>query len=270
MIDIKKARSAYDENGLYDMDKAGVFCDYAPSYVITNEDLRHAMVSLQPKDKDVLTVAGSGDQPLFFDLNSAKSVDTFDISYCAKVMMDLKTSAIPVLNKEEYHKFIKDIGTTYFLPDLPVYKNLKNLQPESDKFIRDMKGCRIFREVPASGYFNLPLEFEYKKLQQSVNKSYNFIWTDLKDLHRHLNKSYDIIYLSNIIQYNCDEVTVAKVVENLRPFMKSKSILLLHVSAYFTFDELSVFKKIAKSISAWADVRYIHDSVQDLLLIKKR
>ena len=71
MIDYKLALSRYNEktghfvpNG----DNGGAFAAFSPAYLVSNEDLRSAMKMLQPRGADVLTVAGSGDQPIFYKL----------------------------------------------------------------------------------------------------------------------------------------------------------------------------------------------------------
>ena len=64
--------------------RCGEFSRYSEAYVITNEDLRESMGFMPKKCNHALTVAASGDHPLFASLYGAKHVDTFDISYNAK------------------------------------------------------------------------------------------------------------------------------------------------------------------------------------------
>ena len=67
---------------------------YSHAYVVSNEDLRYTTALTRDMGRKVLTVAGSGDQPLFYKLNGANHIDTFDVSFCAKAIMDIKTAAI--------------------------------------------------------------------------------------------------------------------------------------------------------------------------------
>ena len=53
---------------------------YNKIYFSTNEQLNNLFKNINIKNKDVLTVLGSGDQSFFCYQNDAKSVDVFDIN----------------------------------------------------------------------------------------------------------------------------------------------------------------------------------------------
>ena len=91
--------SKYDNN----------FGRFSPTYTVSNERLSEAMEVLKPRGKSVLTVAASGDQAFFYKINGASHVDTFDISYCAQVMMNVKTAAVQTLDYTGYKEFLKSI-----------------------------------------------------------------------------------------------------------------------------------------------------------------
>ena len=83
-----------------------IFQEYSPSYVLTNEDIRTILALQSVKDKNVLTVAGGGEHPMFYKMAGAKNVDAFDISYCAKAIMDLKTTALPMIDNFQFNNFV--------------------------------------------------------------------------------------------------------------------------------------------------------------------
>lgn len=271
MIDIKKARSRYGViSGEYDF-SAGAFCDYAPAYVTTNEDLRHALSFLKPKGKSVLTVAGGGDQPLFFDLNGAKSIDTFDISFCAKVMMDYKVAAIKSLDYQSYIKTMTLLSDGAYPSDIPSYSKIQNYcTKDVTSFISGMKGCYIFRQAGRCNDDYLPFMSEYENLKKIVNKSYNFIWADLANVSKSLNKKYDLFYFSNIIQYNCDSDYILKVLESLKPFMNEHATVMLYSAPYFMYNDVETCRKVRDYIESWADLHIFRDKVQTLCMVKKR
>lgn len=213
----------------------------SPAYVVSNEDLRLVMNSLKPKAKDVLTVVGSGDQPLFFQLYDAKTIDTFDISINAKQMMDVKVAAIKALSYDDYYDVLKSIGAGS--AEFPVKKTY------------------------ISSYY-MPLKSEYEALKTKVDKTYNFINSDIYSLHESLNRKYDIFYFSNILQYNFDAKKIVKLLNNLRPFMKKDTLTVLHIAPYFVIEELEGFSKIRNSIKKWADMNLIRDSAQTACIIK--
>ena len=83
-----------NSNIAYNCLRKGVFSQYSRAYVITNEDLRYSLQFMPKETNRALTVAASGDHPLFCSLYGAKYVDTFDISYNAKCVMDIKVAAL--------------------------------------------------------------------------------------------------------------------------------------------------------------------------------
>ena len=66
------------------------FSQFSLAYIATNENIRYEIGLTETNKKSILTIAGSGDQPIFYSLNGAKDIDTFDISFCSKVIMDIK------------------------------------------------------------------------------------------------------------------------------------------------------------------------------------
>ena len=73
----------------------------APAYTISNENQRWA-TSVVPNVKSVLTVAGSGDQALFYKLSGVENIDTFDVNINAGIIQDIKCAAIKDLSRDEY------------------------------------------------------------------------------------------------------------------------------------------------------------------------
>ena len=125
MININEARSKYNlQSGQYLGESQDKFATYSHAYVTSNENLPMIMSEMRPCNKTVLTVAGSGDQPMFFMLYGASLVDTFDLSYCAKVMMDIKTAAIQSGNRAEYVDFLtKMLNSSCQIENLALYNN---------------------------------------------------------------------------------------------------------------------------------------------------
>jgi hypothetical protein len=255
MIDIKQARSQYDlKTGQFNGADCGVFAKYSPAYVVSNENLSLAMAEMRPQGKSVLTVAGSGDQPIFFKLYGATYVDTFDLSYCAKAIMDIKTAAIQKVSYQQYLSFLYQLfKSSHKIQDLSVCSECLDLCPEkTQQFIYGMAGCKICRD----GYTeNIPSKDEYEILQQRLKQPFNFIWSDLQYLPQCLNKTYDQIYLSNILQYNCDFSFMRGLVTDLLKFVNPGGEIMLCASNYFTYDELIEFRKLQTAMERYAKIR---------------
>lgn len=185
----------------------GKFAEYSAAYVVTNEDIRSA-INFMPKDtENALTVAGSGDHPMFMKIYGAKNIDTFDLSYNAKLIMDIKTAALPILKHAEYYNFLKNI---YFADDLLSVENMpkiiEKLPYEEKAYIAAMRNCRLFNHgLNPDSYLGtnnpFPSLTEFKKMQEVITEPFNFIWSDIASLHTKLDKTYDFIHLSNILDY---------------------------------------------------------------------
>lgn len=208
------------------------FDPYSPAYPTTNEDWRFAMQKLQPQNKSVLTVAGSGDQAIAFAISGAKDIDTFDKTVFANVIMQMKFSAIPTLDYTQYKDFVNGIADAKSVHDIPSYDKIAPKCPSNIIITtKQMNGCKIFHNGCGVCHEYMPTESEYNIAQQVIStKQVNFIWTNLQDLHTHLDKSYDIIYLSNIFEdfYQGSKITAA--LNNLRPFLNINGQIMLYTS----------------------------------------
>lgn len=185
----------------------GKFNAYSAAYAVTNEDIRAAM-NFMPKDtKNALTVVGSGDHPMFMKIYGAINIDTFDLSYNAKLIMDIKTAALPILKHAEYYNFLKDV---YLAKDLLFVENMskiiEKLPYEEKAYITAMRNCRLFNHgLHPDSYLStnnpVPYLTEFQKMREVITEPFNFIWSDIASLHEKLDKNYDFIHLSNILDY---------------------------------------------------------------------
>lgn len=184
--------------------KCDAFSAYSMAYVITNENLRQSISFMPNKCNRALTVAASGDHPLFCSLHGAKYVDTFDISYNAKCIMDIKTSAIKCLEYIAYIDLLKNLHWCENIKHVPDMQYISMMMPAPEwKYLCAMTGYPVFYAGIGIKDDNAHLvtEQEYNKMRQIVKGHYNFIMTDIGDLSNHLTESYDFIHLSNILDY---------------------------------------------------------------------
>lgn len=202
--DYKKAKEKSEE---YPTNRS-MFETYSRAYVITNENLRQLPQLMQKKHENVLTVVGSGDHPLWFSLYGAKHIDTFDISYNSKLIMDIKVTALSRLSWRAYKRLLEDLHESTWRPYLRIseIKNMCKILPElpltESEYIRLLGKTKIFRTCcnPKESKA-LPTFLEYMKLRIKIKELYNFYMTDVRNLSNHLKKSYDVIHLSNILDY---------------------------------------------------------------------
>lgn len=232
----ENAKKDYSKNskGFIAINK-GPFSNFSPAYIITNEDIRWISKITAKNCKNVLTVSASGDQPLFYAMRGAKNIDTFDISYCSKAIMDIKTAAIKNLNYKEYVNLLCDLyANEQILSVQNMDKILPSISEDSQKFITEMNGYKIFKNGYSPNVYKefLITEAEYKKTQEHIAGNFNFIWTDLINLSAFLTKKYDVINLSNIVEYIKDINTVYNIFEDLGSHLNKYGKMIAQVGCF--------------------------------------
>ena len=185
------------------------------AYIMTNEDLRVTMKLMPKTTNRALVVAASGDHPLWCSLYGAKHVDTFDIAYNAKCIMDIKTVALDCLNHDEYAFLLQELYRRSTDKQRDLYycrlrprggrgmferKIAYKLPSEDLEYIRKNRKYNLFGAGDIDKY-RLPNVLEYKNLQKIVKEPYKFFHTDIKFLSYELTESYDFIHLSNIFEH---------------------------------------------------------------------
>ena len=192
------ARNAIQANNVRKFNK------YTPAYAVSNEDVHYVIERYMPKQAaNVLTVAASGDHPLICRLHGAKNITTFDISYNAKVLMDIKNVAIHQLDIDEYSDLLVNLHYTQDVPSVPhMDKIVPRLKSTVRRYIQQTNGARLFSSGfgPQSYMRYAIMPSEYVKLQNMEQKPFKFIWSDIKDLNLGDNR-YDFVHLSNVLDY---------------------------------------------------------------------
>ena len=210
------------------------FSAYCDAYLTANENVRLSMSYMPIKCENALIVAASGDQPLFSLLYGAKHVDTFDVTYNAKCIMDIKTAAIQRLNYAEYWKLL--VGLYKY--DVKLLDKIYDLLPDIEyDYLCSMNKMPLFRQgcnAIAKKEYTLN-KAEYNKLQQIVNQHFNFIWTDIKSLKRHLYKMYDFMHFSNIFDY-CDSDIQQRILFDLTDYINVGGKILLNNQKHSSYD----------------------------------
>ena len=259
MPDIKSARSKYrlTDGGEY-MHLPQVFSAYSPAYVITNEDIRWVSGFDNNNGARVLTVTGSGDQPMFYAMRGAKTVDTFDISYCARAIMDIKSAAIRKLSRPAYIKLLTDLHNAKSVSQVSKINTLINDLPhQSVYFIREMAAYPLFTNGLEPGYYpeSIPTAQEYEQMRAKITEPFNFIWTDLETLHTKITGEYDTINLSNILDYAAPE-KVHTVLTNLRPHISVGGKIIVQNGVFGIARNSHAYISACDKFKDWAKIYY--------------
>ena len=191
----------------------------APAYTISNENQRWA-TSVVPNVKSVLTVAGSGDQALFYKLSGVENIDTFDVNINAGIIQDIKCAAIKDLSRDEYIDLLTRLyraDSNRIITTPQICRLWDVFGPDTQQALLNNRSGMMFgagHDIFAYPE-NIPTDDEYKKLGKLLDKKFNFIWSDLERLGIKLQRKYDLINISNIFDYIPDGKIQTKILNDL-------------------------------------------------------
>lgn len=260
ILDINKAQDEYTitDNGVFHNIAKG-FSHYSPAYVLTNEDIRWVSGLTKSDANKVLTVAGSGDQPMFYAMNGAKTIDTFDISFCAKAAMDIKSAAVKKLSRDEYIKMVFDMHNASKTSNVEGIKKIADDLPANTAyFIKSMDAYPLFSNGVSPEYYEqiLPTAEEFEAMKTNISKPFNFIWSDLSSLHKQLIKEYDVINLSNILEYMTPE-EISKVLVSLRNYVRPNGYIIAQNGNFGIYRNRKAFYNASQKFKRWAKIGLI-------------
>ncbi len=230
-IEYNAARHLYQPRG-YDVDYAMADKVFAPdyrgefpaefnqAYVVTTEDSLPDIVRLRDvAPHNVLTVAASGDQAMYYAAAGAQTIDTFDMSFCAKAIQDIKTVAVQKMGWMKFGNFLQSLFVLENLNQDEIAREIIAEMPsDTAEFVQRMTCSQMF------GKYRSPYETwrtthaDYLKMQAAIKEPFNFIWTDIADLHTYLYKTYDVINISNICDW-MSKKTVPDILKNLFAYL---------------------------------------------------
>lgn len=286
-IDINEARKGYmPDGGLFSHalyvsqqtelnPRGSSYSAYSPAFIASNEQVREIIEFLQPAGKTALAVAGSGDMPLFLTAYDAVHVDTFDISYNARVIMDIKTYMCQQqMYFCDYASVLRDLWGAY---DVLKCKSsnivCKAVSNDMLKYLDGMRGCKIFARSVINEFRFCPTASEFDALRQKVRERYNFIWSDLFDVCGQItDKSYDIIYLSNVFQYVYNTKDIVNVLSDLRNHLNPNGMMvvdsLLPNLKGTSVQRMKNYHEVGQIISSWAEMIYDKNAMSLFLKMK--
>lgn len=214
------------------------FKEYDRIYPFATENIKGYMQDLE--GKSVLTVRSSGDHKLNALSLGAKQVDTFDINRLTKKYTELKEEIIKHFNYEQFLNFLNNSKLYY--DQIKYYLN-----PETKEFWdwyfhyfiytqKSMFKTSLFYsmdDIKRNERINHYLdEGKFKRLKNHLlskeeSKDYTL---DVNELPQALERQYDVIYLSNIINYQRNLYTFKETILTLyHNFLKE------HGSIYYGY-----------------------------------
>ena len=203
---------------------SNTFGFYSKLYNMTTENIAGFIDNIDCVNKDVLTVAASGDHAMNVILNGARNVTCFDINPFSFQQVQLKKAAIKTLSYEEFLDFFGifnyEYSNNYQFMDIKLFDKIeKNLDKDTLAFYKQL--YYFYKDDYDKLHKNIYFDFDYEldKMKSMCNyleedkynelamilnydKDINFIYSDFKNLVDNIgNKKFDLILLSNISDY---------------------------------------------------------------------
>ena len=191
----------------------GGFSKYDKVYGFTNEALKNYLPLLGNQEgAKVLTVTGSGDQPLELLLQNPESITAFDINKLTYYWLQLKIAGVLTMPFDEFKTTFVNVGD-YLKPMTIDKQSLRNMMSAMPADVREFwnsvfsrhKNISFFcinssyNAMENSSYCSEPEK--YKLLGQLLqDKKINFILSDMKNLPD-IKGNFDTMLLSNIADY---------------------------------------------------------------------
>lgn len=242
-----------------------------PAYVVTNEDLR-SQTQVFPDAKKVLTVTGSGDQPLFYKLSGATHIDTFDITPNAAAIMEIKIAALKVLKRNEYIEMLDGLNRwSKFYPTIPHIEKIYSYLSKTtrDSLNPETNMGKFSAGLCASAYIeHIPTDAEYAKLATIIEKTFNFIHSPLDKLHNHLTGQYDVINISNIFDATYNGPEQGQILYNLGHYLVPNGHIIYAAQAP-KYDYTRVKMEAANDIRLEYEQTIRKNRIHELIIFKR-
>jgi len=239
------------------------FGELSKIYLMTTENIKGFLERYSPQDKEVLTVAGSGDQMLNAYLMGAKNVTCFDINPLAFYQVNLKKAAVCTLTYEEYLEFFFTEFNNLLERDY-FEKLSNNLDQETLEFFNYLYSNYNNKEIFDKVYYrfkpslskmkrlNAYLEKDnYEKLADILKeKEVSFIQSDITNLKSNLDNKYDLMLFSNISD-SIEDIWPEESLKNFKRLIHSLSknlnnngiIQVGYIYDYYYTKQKSIFSK---------------------------
>lgn len=218
------------------------FGELSRIYLMTTENIRGFLECNDLNDKNILSVAGSGDQMLNAYLMGAKNVTCFDINPLAFYQVKLKKAAVCTLSYQEFLDFFFHQYNKIFDKELfdkisekldkdtcDFFNNLFKMYSSSE--IVDKIFYRFKPDLIKMQAMNIYLEQDnYNKLASILEeKDISFIQSNVTELNNKLSiNTYDMILLSNI----SDSIKNIWPSDSLKRFKELIELLANYLSNY--------------------------------------
>lgn len=217
-------------------------------YFNSNEDLPQLFNAFSVVDKNILSVAGSGDQYLWSRYKGAKNVDTYDINKLAIHYLYLRKWLLKYLGdyylKADFFSIIRVV-----LPDI-----LKHVECESESEQNSYNFWNMFLVQKSNLTFGDLFYFCNHSFSNSISDisslkniissdTINFYEQDLSGKFN-IDKKYDIVVASNILEHFClDKSRIENCRDNLYSILNNNGEIICTYFLCGSSDVPVIFQK---------------------------
>lgn len=218
--------------------------NYHYIYFSSNEELKKLFSSFDLKNKDVLSVVGSGDQAFYFLDSGVSSIDLYDTNKLSIYYFYLR-------------KWIIELFDTFYLK-LPFPKDylnflLDNVIPcteDEKKALLYWKRCvnefgteNISSIFYSASYWNAITDVSRIR-ERLINNSFDFYNCDISS-NIEISRKYDIVFVSNIIDHISGVEKITMYRDNLFKLLKDDGFIIASkvCSCKISDDEKRIFQE---------------------------
>lgn len=249
---------------------------YGRVYPYTNENLVEYNNLFEFKDKNVLSVLGSGDQYFSFLLFGAKSVTLFDINNVSNYYFTLKYYSILILSYEEFIEFF----VFSKLDNMTLYNKVRSVLPAEPRYFFDTvikNGRKLSSLIYSVSLNSNPINFssgrvvpyfdkdEYLLLQSILKeKKYPYIYNvSIEYLYEELNDKFDIMFFSNIFLHLSMNVKRYKeLIDKYLKLLNENGIIQANYSWINEEDLQREFIKYGFDVKTISSIRYVNEDTR--------
>ena len=233
---------------------------YNMIYFYSNDELSSIFSNFDFKDKDILTVLGSGDQAFHLYNLGAHSVDVFDINKLTIYYYYLRRWTIKYLNKlypdfNLSNRFISQLLDLVNISDCYEQKAYDYWRRYTKKFEDEDVDLLFYRKLLKPLIVDISNLSNITKIMDKDH--FNFYNVDISK-KIDIDSQYDVIYTSNLSDYIRDNNSFEIYRDNLYKLLKKDGVVLSSNVVRFGSDENQ--KRIFQSYFDYYDLPKIKTS----------
>ncbi len=267
------------------------FCEDSPPYLVPTEHPWEVLARFSLRGRRVLTIAGSGDIPVYLASHGPASLEAVDVSRGACFLTELKRAAYRHYARREFVRFFLGGTASWPLlfedagadpsPDPPerslLYGSVRQHLSSAAQAFFDQRLMDCSEEKHPFAEFLRPTDMWHVSLLPPVRSDEAYgLWSSgarlnfpihcasLEDFVPATDSCFDLVYTSNVFEYLRTRIVLQASVSAFRGFMRSFWVALHRILApggrlavyVFQGHETEPFARMLKELAPPRPLRY--------------